>query len=395
MIGVNEALNLIRNTCLVTREHGIPVAKSLGLVLSRDIKSPISLPAFDQSAMDGYAFRYADLAAGLSLRVVATVPAGKVHTKKLQPGEAVRIFTGAALPTGMDTVVMQEHCEMRDGALKFPGGVPERGINIRLRGSQIRKGETALSKGQKLNAAAIGFLASMGLKSVRVHLSPRVAVLVNGSELKKTLGKQHKGKIYESNSYMLQAALQQSGIHSCKTAVVRDDPKLLLRKLKTLLRTADLVLITGGISTGDFDFTRDVLPKAGVREVFYKVRQKPGKPLYFGMKGKTAVFALPGNPAAALSCFYEYVIPAINSLSGGAGDGLVLRTVRLLNPVQKKKGMSHFLKGILNEEGVRVPEGQESYILRSFAVSNCLVLIPEDVETILPNELVQVHLLPG
>ncbi|MCC7301332.1 MAG: molybdopterin molybdotransferase MoeA [Bacteroidia bacterium] len=390
MISVEFARELILETCRSGKRIAVPAQKALGFVLGEPVSAPASLPAFDQSAMDGYAFRIDDLKEHKTLRLAGIAAAGKTKTVKVSKGEAIRIFTGAVIPPGADTVVMQENTEVINGVLSIRV-IPPRGANIRLAGSQIKKGEVALPTGTLLGPAAIGFVASMGITKLKIFARPRIHILVNGNELKRSGVKIKKGEIHESNSLMLESALHEMNVRDVKKEFCPDNPVLLLKKVKKALKECDILLLTGGISVGDYDFTRSVLQKAGVDEVFYKVKQKPGKPLCFGTKNKKLIFALPGNPAAALTCFYEYVKPAVYRVMGLPSPPLPALRLPLIGSYSKKKGLTHFLKGIHDGKQVRLTVGQESFILRSFAEANCLVCIPEDCETVLENADIEVH----
>src|SRR5690606_12121873 len=279
----------------------------------QDITSPGDLPPFDQAAMDGYAFRYED--AGKELRVVDIVPAGSAERLVLEQGQAARIFTGAPIPENADTVIMQEYTRELEGQLQLADPNLVQGGNVRFKGSEVRWGERLLPGGTVLNPAAIGFLASAGMAEVTVFPMPKVAMFVTGDELQPPGKPLIAGQVYEANSYALQAALQQLGIRELEVRHVADHPEQLVSRLLEALEKADLVLLTGGISVGERDYVKRAIERCGVTEGFYKVRQKPGKPLYFGMKGHRPVFGLPGNPASVLVSFYQYVVPALEQLT--------------------------------------------------------------------------------
>lgn len=395
MLSVTEANKLIRDTCKPGKGEVLPVRDAGGCFLYTALRSPIHLPPFDQSAMDGFALRHEDLQKGSTIRLSGEVAAGSVFKKNVQPETAVRIFTGAPVPKGADTVLVQEQVLMQGDTLVIQGTIPECGANIRRLGSQIRKNDIGLAEGQYLNPAALGFIAAMGIQRIKVFKKPTVGVLVSGSELTGVSGKTSGGKIFESNSVMLRAALEVSGIREIQTRVIRDDISLLTKGVRALLKKTDVLILSGGISAGKYDHTREVLRRCGVREVFYKVKQKPGKPLYFGVKGTKPVFALPGNPAAALTCYYEYVYPAIRMLMGDPDPELRVQQLPLRDGFRKKPGLTHFLKAEIRENGVHIPTGQESYILNSYIGAQALAVIPEETEALQAGDLVMVHMLPG
>jgi len=393
MISVKEAQRKLIEVVTTSNQIAVNVSKSAGYVLSKNISSPLDLPPFDQSAMDGYAIIADDYLNGKPIEVIGESSAGKSFNGKIKSGQAVRIFTGAEIPAGADVVVMQEKVSVKGNEIAIADENFRPGQNIRKRGSQIKKNELALPKGMVLNPATIGFLASMGLKSVSVYRKPNVVVIVTGNELQKAGTKLSPGKIFESNAVTIVAALKKEGIENIKTLYAKDDENKTRKEFLKALKVADFILFTGGISVGDYDFVGVVLKKEKVKEVFYKVKQKPGKPLYFGAKNKKYIFGLPGNPASVLTCFYEYVIPAIRKFSGYDYCHLPSVQLPLSERIQKKKGLTHFLKAVTDFKTVKILEGQESYIMRSYAEANCLVCLSEDDEIVEAGKIVEVHLI--
>ncbi|CAN5462821.1 hypothetical protein BH11BAC1_BH11BAC1_01930 [soil metagenome] len=390
MISVKEAQENILRTVSVSKTEMRTISNACGFVLSKDIFAPLDLPPFDQSAMDGYAIIAADFFGGQKITVTGESAAGKSYTKKISSGQAIRIFTGAEIPNGADAVVMQEKAVIDKNILSITDENLKTGLNIRTKGSQIKKGELALSKGMLISPAGIGFLASMGLKNISVFKKPTVSVIITGNELQKAGTKLSKGNIFESNGLTLVSALKQSGIVNVKTFFVRDNEKQTAKIFQQALKVSDFILFTGGISVGDYDFVGSVLKKEKVTEVFYKVKQKPGKPLFFGTKNKKYIFGLPGNPASVLTCFYQYVIPAVKKYSGYINCLPATLGLPLTKDIKKKKGLAHFLKATTDFKTVTPLEGQESYIMKSYAESNCLVVFPEEKEIVLLGEIVEV-----
>ena len=392
MITVEEAKELILNAVDKQEVVKMGIAEASGHFLASDIVSPVSLPLFNQSAMDGYAFKFENV--NEQMTVVDEVPAGEIRAIQTETGEAVRIFTGAKVPDSCDTVVMQELTKVEGDALRVHDEGLKPGGNIRKKGSQIMKGDMAMKKGEKLTAAAIGFLASLGVDEVQVYKKPTVAIIATGSELIKPGNQLQEGQIFESNTYMLEAALLKLDIQP-KIIVVKDDESETRNAIATCLNEVDMLVLSGGISVGDYDYVKDALTVEGVNDVFYKIKQKPGKPLYFGKCDKKLVFALPGNPAAALSCFYEYVLPSINLLMGIEEDPFLSKIkLPLRNSFRKKPGRANFLKGNTDLKSVEILDGQTSDVLRSFSVANCLVYIPGDVESVEAGDICEIHLLP-
>jgi molybdopterin molybdotransferase len=395
MITVAEAKKCINENTGLLPVVAVPLGESGGMILAQDIRSELDVPPFDQSAMDGYAFRFDDLAAGQPLRVVGAIPAGVQTNQPLAAGEAMRIFTGAPVPQDADTVVMQEHVTVAGDQIRIEDPPLKQGGNVRPRGSQTQKGETALPAGAKLTPAAIGFLAGLGVETVSVWAKPRICLLITGNELAPPGSPLQPGQVYESNSFALAAALRE--LHIQPTLVFRSDDNeaRITEYLKTGIETCDLVLVTGGISVGDHDLVKKSLENCLVETVFYKVKQKPGKPLYFGRKANTLLFGLPGNPASVLTCFYEYVVPAIQKMTGKVDPAPSGLTKVLAADFAKKAGLTYFLKGKLDGESVIPLGAQESYRMNSFADADCLIVLEENKSEYRKGETVEVHLLPG
>lgn len=395
MISVGKAKKLIQKNSGALPLSDVKIADSLGCFLGEDILSPLNLPPFDQSAMDGYAIVFSDYTGKSKIKISGEIQAGKYYKGKLKAGQAVRIFTGAPLPMGADTVVMQEKISLADGYLIIDDALLKRGANIRKAGSQVKKGSIALPERTIITPGGIGYLAAMGITSVKVTPKPSVSVIVTGSELKKPGNSLSPGQIYESNSYAVEAALQSINLKVKNRFLVKDIQKEVYNTIRKAIKTSDIVLITGGISVGDYDFTGRSLEKFGVKNIFYKIKQKPGKPLFFGKHGKTLIFGLPGNPAAVLSCFYEYVYPAIRSIQGFKNIFLPQIQLPISTDYPKKKGLSFFLKSKILNNSVIPLERQESFILSSFAIADSLIYLPEECENIKRGEMVEVHRLPG
>ncbi len=387
-----EAQQCVLNHTPQLPEEVVPVELAGGRILSRSLDSPVDMPPFDNSAMDGYALAWTDPLPP-SWQLIGEIPAGTWPTQEVGPGQVMRIFTGAPMPPGADTVIQQEWVTADGKSIAMTSGTLKKGANIRGKATQIRSGEQALEAGTLLTPGAIGFLANLGIAAVPVRRRPVVDVMVTGSELVKPGQDLPPGHIYESNSHTLIAALHAEGVTPRAVSHVRDHVDAFREGFRQAAEGADLILITGGISVGDHDIVRQVFEEGGVDTHFYKVRQRPGKPLFFGQIGSTLVFALPGNPASVTSCFYQYVYPALRQMQGF--QSLFLEKVRL--PLKagfkKKKGLTFFLKALATEEGVLPLSGQLSYIMRSFAPANAVIMLEEDREEVPEGEIVEVHLL--
>ena len=395
MISVTEAISQIKKNTLSLTIASESIDSALGSVLAENIISPINLPLFNQSAMDGYAIVYKDYIGQKKIKIIGEVAAGGSFKQKIVSGQAVRIFTGAPVPKGATAIVMQEKIAVDNGFLVISDQALKKGSNIREEGSQIKKGQIAIKKGCELTAGSIGYLAAMGITTVKTISSPRISIIATGSELIKPGKTLKPGQIYESNSFALNAALKSINIKPVNSIAVSDNETKILNSLKRSIQSADIVLITGGISVGDYDFTGLSLRKLGVKNIFFKIKQKPGKPLFFGKSGNTLIFGLPGNPAAVLSCFYEYVFTAIQIMQGRKNIFIKKAQLPISKDYSKKMGLSLFLKGKTAVNNVVPLEGQESFVLSSFAIADCLIYLPEEREDIKAGELVEVHFLPG
>mgnify|MGYP006093439919 FL=1 len=389
MISIKEALTRVRENTAKLDSVNVDLLNALGSVLSESIQSPINMPPFDQSAMDGYALG----GEAIVYTVVTEIQAGaSVAGKSLARGEAARIFTGAMIPEGTTSIAKQEIVKRDGDTITLLEKVRE-GMSIRKKGEELAINEIAISKETYLNPAAIGFLSGLGIQKVNVYRKPKIAVIVTGNELTKPGEKLLPGRIYESNSATLTAVLKHAGFDS-SLVTVKDDFNSTKETIGNAIDQNDVVIITGGISVGDYDFVGKALAELQVEEVFYKVKQKPGKPLFYGKKGAKSVFALPGNPAAVLTCYYMYVRTAIRSLIGISNPMLEEREVSLLHDFTKKGDRAHLLKAYINTEGVQIHTGQSSAMLSSFVGANSLIYLSEEDREIKKGVKVLVYILP-
>lgn len=394
MISVKEALKLvIDNTSLLSTKN-VFLHDALGQVLASDVTAPVDHPIFDQTAVDGYAIQFEDVQNGNNtLNVTHEIPAGSPPSVTLNSGEAHRIFTGAATPPGASAVAMQEDTSAEGSTVTINKHDIQNGANIRRKGEQIRAGAVALEKGDRVNAGAIGFLASMGIRQVEVFDRATVGVVTTGSEFAATAADLEQGKIYESNSGMLAGALIESG-YNARPHTCIDDPELLKRAFEEYSEANDLLLITGGVSVGKYDFTRSTLEAIGYEVIFHKVNQKPGKPLLFARKGNKLAFGLPGNPRASLICFYQYVLPALNSMTGMKGYQAPTVKLPLVSDIRKKDNKTHFVSARFHPEGIEPLGKQLSHMLQSMAAAQALILVDEEVKHLEKGSIVEVQLLP-
>lgn len=385
MIEVEQALSLIDAHATVLEVEHLAVGAALrGRVLANAVLAPADLPSFRQSSMDGYALCYK--ADASSYEVVGEVAAGSSEQYSLSPGQAVRIFTGARVPEDCDRVIMQEQVSRTATSIQLNTDTRE-GQNVRAIGSQIRKGEMVLEAHTSLTPASIGLLASLGIATVSVIQRPRVAIVVTGNELVALGETKNEVQVYESNSLALQAALEGLGLEVAKVLYASDDPDQTVARLDEALHEADLVLISGGISVGDYDYVADALKAIEVESIFYTVRQKPGKPLFFGKKGEKAVFALPGNPASTLSCFYVYVKRHLERV-----QGIEVKDLELIleAPIENRFGRALFVKAKRSGGTVTPIDEFNSATLMSFAKADALIYVPAETSRIEAHTTVKV-----
>ncbi len=391
MITVEEAFELLENNVIPTQISILcKTTNALGLVLAEDLSSPINMPPFRQSAMDGYALNIHN---GSSYTIIDEVKAGDGHQPILKAGDAVRIFTGSAVPNTANTVVIQEKVTVDKNHLQLNNSVKIK-ENIRSKGEQIKDGDIALKKGTKLTPAAIGFLLTLGIIKVPVFKKPKIGLVITGNELIKAGQPLSYGKIYESNSGMLYTGLLGLGYTDVTQYKVKDDYYNTVMILDKVISENDMILITGGISVGDYDFVGKALLELGTEQVFYRVKQKPGKPLFFGKIKNKPIFALPGNPASALSNFYVYVHPALEKLSGNLNFSINKGKAFLSDEYLKKGDRAQFLKAYHKNGEVSILEGQSSAMLHTFAIANAIVYIPGEVSKYSKGDLITVLHLP-
>lgn len=391
MISVQEAQHIVQQKSPSLGAIQLVLSKALGHVLSEAVLAPISLPPFDSSAMDGYAVRFADTHDTFEL--IGEIQAGSNEQFELKEGQAVRIFTGAMVPETANAVIMQERTQVEGSTLKVDGAI-KLDSNIRKKGEQISAQSKALQAGVRLTAAGIGFLASLGIEHVQVYRKPVIRLLVTGNELVQAGKTLEPGQIYESNGLTLVSAVQSAGFNMDSYVVVEDDYQATRDTLREQLKHADVLLVSGGISVGDYDFVGAALEEIGVEQYFYKIKQKPGKPLFFGGQQKKLCFALPGNPASALSCFYNYVLPALRGLSGWEQPFLSKQTMICTNAFQKRGDRAQFLKAQMADGKVQILEGQGSAMLHSFALANAMVYLGETAGNVTAGDEVEVIALP-
>jgi len=386
----------------------LALRSALGRVLARDIVSSFNVPAHDNSAMDGFAFRGSDLAADAD--TVLTVAgsafaghAGQADLATAAPGECVRIMTGAVMPAALDTVVPQEFCQVDGERVTIPAGVVRTGDNRRLKGEDLAQGDAALVAGRVLRPADLGMLASLGQAEVPVFRRLRVAFFSTGDELRSIGEDLPPGCVYDSNRYTLWGMLARLGIEILDLGVVKDDPAALEATFRAAARDADAVITSGGVSVGEADHTKMVMAKLG-DVLFWRIAMRPGRPMAIGRisndkaaDGHSAIlFGLPGNPVAVMVTFYALVRDALLAMSGAQAQPMPLLRAASVEPMRKKPGRTEYQRGIVTRSAdgagwqVRITGSQGSGILRSMSEANGLVVLHHAQGNVAAGELVDV-----
>ena len=391
LLNVNEAKSAILQQVKTLTPIKLALMDALGHVLAGDIYATLDIPAFKQSSMDGYAVRYEDRMHALS--VVGEMAAGTSSIMGISSGETARIFTGAPVPEGADTVVMQEKVTVESGRITIQDPLLKHGSNTREQGSEVKSGALAIQQGTFLTPAALGFLAGIGETEVLAYPMPKVGIILTGRELQSPGQPLSAGQVYESNSFSLRGALAKAGVDETAVYFADDDLQTLTDVLAEALAANDLVILTGGVSVGDYDFVVEAAMRCGVEKIFHKVKQKPGKPLYFGTLGNKLIFGLPGNPSSVLNCFYQFVLPAVEAIAGKAVNERLVEAI-LETPYEKTAGLTHFVKAIYHDGHVRPLGAQESFRMSSFASANSMIRLEEDRTSCSAGEKVMVYLLP-
>lgn len=406
VIPFEEALETILSDMTVLGTETVALAEADERVLRQDVVAPRPIPPHDNAALDGFAMQAADLAtaspkAPVTLEVVAELAAGGSADGRVGPGQAARIMTGAPIPEGADAVIGVEDTENIDDALgsevgarvSFLASVPEGG-NIRRAGEDLPEGATPFSPGIRITPTVMGVIASMGIADVVVSRRPLIAVLGTGDEIIEVGEPYRPGAVYSSNAFTLRAMIRRAGASVRYLGIVSDDLDETTRRLDEAF-DADLVLTTGGVSMGVYDHIRTACGRLGVRERFWKIAVKPGKPLYFGMRGDTPIFGLPGNPTASFVMFEELVTPALLAMQGAPPLPRPALSAKLTTDVRKKTGRINFLKAKLHIEAGRLLatplDGQGSGVLSSMARANAFIALDADCGGAKAGDTVRVH----
>ena len=367
----------------IAEREQLAVKSTLGRILADAVRSPLDIPPLPNSARDGYALRSADLGStgSVHLRVVVEVPAGQYCDTEIKTGEAARIFTGAPLPPGADTVVMQEHVQRHDDVVEIPAGVVKAYDHVRPRGEDVETGEIVLERGTFIRPQEMGLLASLGLPSVWVKARPRVAVISTGNEVVEAGETRGPAQIFDSNRYSLIGLLEGMGVEALDVGIIPDERDELRRAFLSASQQTHAILTSGGVSVGAYDLVRDILEEIGVID-FWRVKMRPGGPQAYGRIGPAYFFGLPGNPVSAMVVFLEIVRPALWRLMGRQNWQATRFQARLRESIRKRPGLMEFQRGVLTyaERGWEVATSgpQGSGILRSMVKGNCLIFLAEE-----------------
>ncbi len=396
LLSLDQAVErLLENVQPVRGEERLPLARALGRVLAADVSSPLDLPCFTQSAMDGYALRANEALPGATLQVMGSAFAGRPFLGSVGSGACVRIFTGAPLPKGADAVIVQEETECQGPSVVVKSSHPMRpGENVRQQGEELKRGDGLLSAGKILRPADLGLLAVAGCSEVAVMRRLRVAFLATGDELADPGEQLAPGFIYESNRAVLRALLLELGIEPIDLGRVDDDREVIRRAMQRGAGQADVLITTGGASVGDADHVVDLLRELGQVE-FWKVAIKPGKPFVFAHLGSTPVFGLPGNPVSMMVTFLQLARPALLHMAGAARLRPLRWRVECRNRLRKSPGRLEFQRGVVDwldgVPGVAALAGQGSHRLTSMSRAHCFIVLPAESTGVEPGEMVEIE----
>ena len=398
-ISADEGLKIILDNVNLLSTEKVFLLEALGRVIAEDIVSPYNVPIADNSAMDGYAIRAEDTVGAteenpVKLKIVEIIPAGKVGKKILEKNEACKIMTGAPLPEGADAVARKEICVEKNGYVYIYEEV-KRGKDVRYAGEDIKKGELAIRNGTVVTPAVCGVLSALGKSVIKVYKRPVVAILITGDEIVDIDESIEFGKVKNSNAYSLMALIKEAGGIPIYTGIVKDDRESLKKAILDNLN-ADVILSTGGVSVGDYDYTKEVVKKAGFDIKFWKLRIKPGKPLMFATKDDKLYFGIPGNPVSTMVVFYNFIKPALLKMQGFENIFLPEREAILAEDIRKKDSRREFIRGILfKKDGnlyVKSKGPQGSGILKSMAMGNCFIIMKEDITYLNKGSKVKVYI---
>ncbi len=402
MLEFNEALEKILKHVRRLLPVKLSIAESLGFVLAEDIRTKEPIPLFDSSSVDGYAVRLQDIRDTaenhpVQLALQSTVSAGYSSSQSLKPFHTIKIMTGALLPKKADAVVMKEFAKVKGETIVFSSAIKE-GANLRRRGEEFGKREIVFSKGTIVTPPVVGMCATLGRSSIKVYHKPRVALVVTGNELRSPSSKLRRGQIRDSNSYALSAALKSAGIFPLLIVHTHDDKTQISKSFARALKEADVVISAGGVSVGDFDYVKQALGDLRVKTVFWRVAMKPGKPNFFGTRGKKLVFGLPGNPVSALVSLETLVMPALRKMMGIHFSDASNYHAVVESDLKRSAGRTEFVRAFASRNingqlTVRPAAGQGSHMVGGLARANCLIIVPKQQENINKGDTVVIRFL--
>ena len=396
-LSFEQALDRIKESVQpIKGKKNVTIREAAGHILAEDVTSPLDVPPFINSAMDGYAINSADIpqSGEQSLKVIGKSFAGAPFNGAVKKGDAVRIMTGAVVPDGADTIVMQEHAVVDGNTIKI-GTEHKAGQNVRNPGDDFFTGDTIIKAGERLSPAKLGLLASVGVTEFKVIRKPVVAFFSTGDELKGVGQTLAPGDIYDSNRYILFGMLQKMGVECIDMGVVADIKEEIEQTLIEAANIADLVITSGGASVGEADFIKTILDEIG-QVGFWKIAMKPGKPLAFGHINNTIFFGLPGNPVSAMATFYQFVQPSLNRLEGETSTDVIRLQAKCISKLKKRPGRKDFQRGIMStdENGQLIVDTtgiQGSHMLSSMAKANCFIVLERDAGDIEVGEMVEIQ----
>lgn len=402
LLPVEQALAHIISTLPCVDDYEIiSIEKAKARTLAQTITASFNVPKHNNSAVDGYGLNACDLPARgtTSLAVIGSSYAGEPYFNNVTAGQCVRIMTGAIIPEGVDTVLMQEHVELKNNAIHIDNR-HKPGQNIRLAGEDLRQGEVILKTGKFLTPADIGLIASLGIAEIKVKRKLKIAIASTGNEVISIGDSADKSSLYDSNRYSLCAALDRPDVEIINLGILQDNPEALLNSFNQASQTADIIISSGGVSVGDADHTKTALKHSGQVD-FWKIAIKPGRPLAFGHIGNSVFFGLPGNPVAVMVSFYQFVLPAIETMLGIKNKAIApTLQVKSSENIRKKSGRTEIVRGILQQEAdgtwsVKTTGKQGSGILRSMSLANVFIILEHERDTVKAGESVTVQPFSG
>jgi molybdopterin molybdotransferase len=397
-IKVADAVDkILQTTEAISDFNQLQLRDCLNRVIYREIRSPLEVPAYDNSAMDGYAIRSKDLPqdSTRTFKVIGTAFAGRPFTGSCEENQCIRIMTGAVMPDNTDSIVIQEKVTLKDDDFVEIGTGHRKHQNVRFAGEDIKQGSIVLSAGHVIGAAELGVLASLGLGECQVYRKPRVSFFSTGDELKSIGQVLQKGEIYDSNRYTLYGLLSQCHVDIIDMGVIRDDPQSIRQALISASTSSDVIITSGGVSVGEADYIKGILKEIGNMD-FWKIAMKPGRPLTFGKINNALFFGLPGNPVAVMVTFYQFVLPCLVKLSGKTFKPPIRFSALSHSHIRKSAGRREFQRAIASSDengnlGVVLTGKQGSGILSSMKMANCFIVLPEDSNDVEEGDLVAIE----